>query len=112
MKIARKEWKVNSTKKFYLEKHKCFRRVGRLFSPLPSEEDAFWILYFGNDCKEKKNKKPLISLMLSNIKPEVSTLNGSANFILLVLLQRYFLWKTLVKSGHSLFKVLFKIRIN
>lgn len=54
MKIARKEWKVNSTKKFYLEKHKCFRRVGRLFSPLPSEEHAFWILYFGNDCKEKK----------------------------------------------------------
>lgn len=26
-------------------------------------------------------------------------------------LQRYFLWKTLVVSGHSLFKVLFKLRI-
>lgn len=49
--------------------------------------------------------------MLSNIKPEVSTLNVLANFILLVFLQRYFLWKTLVKSGHYLFKILFKFRI-
>lgn len=54
MKIARKEWRVNSTKQFYLEKCEWFRRMGRLFSPLLSEEDVFWILYFSNDCKKTK----------------------------------------------------------